>query len=166
MKILMRTNITKMSMELFQSPKKYSLRPKYPDTFLVYRFNQSVQSPTCHLELIWRRKYFCALEQLHGSLQEKRFTRARILHAWTITKRTMPEVSSSGTVASRGNLSKLEVSVFERRVGTMGGDRVRFSIPLQSKPFSKWRFIHSYFKSVRHLFYQSVIRQSVSSWIS
>ena len=32
--------------------KKNFLRHKYPRTFLFYRFNQSVQSPTRHLESV------------------------------------------------------------------------------------------------------------------
>ena len=34
------------------------LRHKYPRTFSLYRFNQSVQSPPRHLESVWRRKFF------------------------------------------------------------------------------------------------------------
>ena len=45
-------------MELLQSPQKYFLRHKYPGTFLFYRFNQSVQSPTRYLELVFRRQFF------------------------------------------------------------------------------------------------------------
>ena len=39
-------------------PKKNFLRHKYPCAFLFYRFHRSVQSPTRHLESVWRRKFF------------------------------------------------------------------------------------------------------------
>ena len=67
---MMRTNITKTSMELFQSPQKYFLRHEYPSTFLFYRFNQTVP-----LHVILNRSdvesvFFWALEQLHGSISD------------------------------------------------------------------------------------------------
>ena len=99
LKFQMRTNITKTSMELFQSPKKYFLRHKYPRTFLFYRFNQSVQSPTRHLESAWRRIFFLGGGLWNNSMEvfvilvRIRIFNARILLAWTITKRTMGSVN-------------------------------------------------------------------------
>ena len=44
-----------------RAPKNF-LRHKYAGTFLFYRFNQSVKSPTCHLESVWRRTFFLGSE--------------------------------------------------------------------------------------------------------
>ena len=57
LKILMRTNITKTSMELFQSPNK-KINTHVP---FSYRFNQSVQGRTRHLKSAWRRMFFGGL---------------------------------------------------------------------------------------------------------
>ena len=58
LEVLMRTNITQTSMELFLGPQKNFLRHKYPArTFLFYRFNQSVPY-TRHLESAWRFRTF------------------------------------------------------------------------------------------------------------
>ena len=45
-------------------PKKNFVRHKYPRTSLFYRFNQSVHSPTRHLESFWRRKYYFGLSTM------------------------------------------------------------------------------------------------------
>ena len=52
--------------------KKISiLHHKYPRSFLFYRLNQSVQSSTCHLESVWRRKILGGpLEKLHGRFSD------------------------------------------------------------------------------------------------
>ena len=72
MKFLMRTNITKTSMELFPSPKRNFLRHKYPRTFLIYRFNPSRQCKAIHV--ISNRSdlesLFWSLEQLHGTFSD------------------------------------------------------------------------------------------------
>ena len=52
----MRTNITKTSMELIQSPPVISLL--------------QVQSPKRNLESVWRRNLGGALDQLHGSFSD------------------------------------------------------------------------------------------------
>ena len=75
-----------------RAPKNF-LRHKYSCTFLFYRFNQSVHSPTRHHESVWRRKFFfdsgTPLCEFYWFLCASGFSKARTLHAWTITKRTM-----------------------------------------------------------------------------